>query len=83
MTELGTIDARVIFQTSNDANITTYLGTMYELMQNDQKTDVFMNSDFSMQNARNDWRSFVAQYVGETLWRHETISEEGKYSRQH
>ena len=80
VTELGTIDAKVIFQTSNNANITAYIGTMYELMQNDERTDVFVNSEFSMQNARNDWRSFVAQYVGETLWTHERISEEGKYS---
>jgi len=78
VTDLPMADTTILFQSANKASARITLGTMYQLMQTEGRSDVFVDSDFSVERLRNKWRSYNIQYIGETELTHEMISEKGK-----
>jgi hypothetical protein len=79
VTEMTILDAKEHFQTTSNATAGLRLGTMYQLLQLDNESNVF-DSDFSVEKLKNEWRSIDAQYVGETVFTHEMISKKGIHS---
>ena len=69
ITDLTVIDTKVLIQTPRSpAPNRTVLGTMYELQRgDDDRNDVFVHNEFSVETIRSSWGSFDAQYVGTTV----------------
>jgi hypothetical protein len=72
-------DANVLFQTRNSSSERANMGTMYELVRHENTTDIFVDTEFSMETLKAGWRSIHAHLVGETSFTHEMISEEGEF----
>ena len=54
VSDLTIIDTKVILQTANKGNRTVHLGTMYELMQTEGRSHVFVDTEFTMREL-NGW----------------------------
>jgi len=76
VSDLTIIDTKVILQTANKGNRTVHLGKMYELLQIEGRSHVFVDTEFTMREL-NGWRSFAEQYFGETRLTHEQITTQG------
>jgi hypothetical protein len=78
ISELSIVDVRVLIQSINSPNAgREVIGTIYQLMQYNDRPDIFVDSKTTLQMIQTEWKSIHLQYVGETLLTHDVIIQEG------
>jgi hypothetical protein len=78
VSELSVVDVRVLIQSINSPNAAReVIGTIYQLMQYNDRPDIFVDSKTTLQMIQTEWKSIHLEYVGETLSTHDMIIQEG------
>ena len=64
VTDLPMADTSILFQCGNTASARIPLGTMYQLLQTEGRSDIFVDGEFSVERLRAEWRSYDVQFIG-------------------
>jgi ankyrin repeat protein len=82
VSELAIVDVQVLIQSIGCPNVhrrNEIIGTMYQLMQHDNRPDLFVDSKTTLEVIKTGWKSIYLQYVGETSFTHGMIIQQGTY----